>query len=590
MTIDTILRSLAVAIAALGVIDPAWTMRSRPPVPVEVRSSPAFAAEEADVRRELARRLGRTIALDSAAEPAAVVLVGDARAISSFGRDGLPISGVTTTAGTPNVRIVAADDPDPLHIGWAGTFNAVIEAVGVAGQTSAIVLEERGVELARTTHAWSREHETYEASLRYTPPAEGNSAVTVRVIPLENETTPSDNAVDLRLVVGSRPLRILVHEPRPSWNATFVRRALEGDTTFDVSTFVQASKGLTVTAGGPPAMLTADALDRFDAVVVGAPEELRAAEVEALRLFAHRRGGAVVLLPDRRPSGKYLDLIPSPQFDEVLIENAAELRSRGNGTLQASEMAVYRTKATEAPVSVLAALDQGKGARSVALEWLSGEGRVLFSGALDAWRFRAANDGGFSRFWRTRIAEAALAAPPRLDVSVSPGVPAPGDELTIRARLRRTEVESSGSRTHVPALRARLIDADGQSEVVRMWPTAERGVFSGRVTVTKAGAFDLAVSTDTGISVDEAVTVAAQARHPVARTRDVEDAFRLIAASSGGVVVGRGDLQPLEQHLRGLSVGDLEYTIRPWRSLWPMMAFVAMLSAEWAMRRRQGKP
>ena len=295
MTIATILRSLAVAIAVVGVIDPTWKMRSRPPVPVEVRSSPAFAAEESDVRRELDRRLGRAIALDSAAEPAAMVLVGDPRAMSSVRRDGLPVSGVATPAGTPNVRIVAADDPDPVRIGWAATFKAVIEAAGVAGQTSAIVVEERGVTLARTTHTWSREQETYEASLRYTPPVEGNSAVTVRVIPLEGETTSSDNAVDLRLVVSGRPLRILVHEPRPSWNATFVRRALEGDTTFDVSTFVQASKGLTVTAGGPPATLTGDALDRFDAVVVGAPEELRAAEVETLRLFARRRGGAIVL-------------------------------------------------------------------------------------------------------------------------------------------------------------------------------------------------------------------------------------------------------------------------------------------------------
>ena len=173
-------------------------------------------------------------------------------------------------------------------------------------------------------------------------------------------------------------------------------------------------------------------------------------------------------------------------------------------------MAVYRTPAPEALGSVLSAFDQGKGARSVVLEWLSGEGRVLFSGALDAWRFRAANNDGFSRFWRTRIAEAALAAPPRLDISVTPGVAAPGDELMIRARLRRTELEESGGRTHVPALRARMIGGDGQSEVVRMWPTAEPGVFSGRVTVTKAGSFDVEVSTGTGVTVDEVVTVAAR--------------------------------------------------------------------------------
>ncbi len=86
-----------------------------------------------------------------------------------------------------------------------------------------------------------------------------------------------------------------MHEPRPSWNATFVRRALEQDPSFDVSTLVQASKGLEVRAGTPPAALTADALSAFEAVVVGAPEELRASEVEALqdvRAAPGWRGGA----------------------------------------------------------------------------------------------------------------------------------------------------------------------------------------------------------------------------------------------------------------------------------------------------------
>ena len=165
---------------------------------------------------------------------------------------------------------------------------------------------------------------------------------------LDGETTDADNAADLRFVASGRPLRVLVHEPRPSWNATFVRRALELDPSFDVSALVQASKGLEVRSGTPPSALTADALGAFDAVVVGAPEELRPSEVEALQRFARRRGGAVVLVPDRRPSGPYLDLIPAPQFDEVLVENAIELRARGDGIasigtrLQASEMAVHR--------------------------------------------------------------------------------------------------------------------------------------------------------------------------------------------------------------------------------------------------------
>ena len=65
-----------------------------------------------------------------------------------------------------------------------------------------------------------------------------------------------------------------------------------------------------------------------------------------------------------------------------------------------------------------------KGERPVVVEWPDGAGRVLFSGAMDAWRFRAAlQTTGSARFWRARIAEGALAAPARLEVCVAPGVP-----------------------------------------------------------------------------------------------------------------------------------------------------------------------
>ena len=284
MTMTGVLRSAAIVTAVVGLVDPSWTARRRAPVPVEVRAGTHSAAAADEVRRRLARSLSGQVTFDSEAEPVAVVVVGDARPMKSMPRFALPISTVSIASpSVPNVRVVSADEPDPVRVGWSATFQAVIEAHGLAGKTSRIVLEEHGAELAHLEHRWSRESEQFDVSLRYTPPASGTSTVTLRVVPTDGETTASDNAVDLRLVASGEQFRILVHEPRPSWNATFVRRALEQDPTFDVSTLVQASKGLEVRAGNPPAALTADALNRFDAVVVGAPEELRASEIDALQ-------------------------------------------------------------------------------------------------------------------------------------------------------------------------------------------------------------------------------------------------------------------------------------------------------------------
>lgn len=597
MTITAVMRSAAIATAVVGFIDPSWNARRRAPVAVEVIAP--VTTDGDDLRHRLARSLGEEVTFDSEAEPAAVVVVGGDTPRSALSRTGVPVSTVSIARpAPPNVRVVAASEPDPGRVGWSARFHGVIEANGLAGKSSRIVLEEHGTELAHVEHRWTRDSERFDAALRYTPPASGTSTMTLRVLPAEGETTDADNAADLRFVANGRRLSVLVHEPRPSWNATFIRRALEQDPSFEVSSLVQASKGLEVRAGTPPGALTADTLSAFDAVVIGAPEELRPSEVEALQLFARRRGGAVMLVPDRRPSGRYLGLIPVPQFDEVLVENALELGAPGDGMasigahLRASEMAVHRAGVPGG--QVLAALE-GKGAqdqasRPVVVEWPEGAGRVLFSGAMDAWRFRAASDDGFGRFWRARIAEGASAAPGRLEVSVAPGVPRPGQTVTIRARLRPTDFEQEvPGRTRLPAVRARLVGADGAAHAIRLWPTAELGVLEGRLEAPATGQYDLQISSATGAAVDEVISVVAGARHPPAATEDTDTTGRLVATATGGVAVSTADLAPLERHLRSLTSREVERTVRPGRSWLLVMVFTALLSAEWTIRRRRGK-
>jgi hypothetical protein len=614
MTITAVLRSAAIATAVVGLVDPSWTARRQAPVAVELLSPEATDGDA--VRRRLSRSLGDAVTFASEAEPAALVVVDDISSTTALarghstgtlnrdtqpGQSRLSVPAVSTVytarPAAPNVRVVAAEEPDPGRVGWSASFHGVIEANGLAGKSSRIVIEERGVELAHLEHRWTSDSERFEATLRYTPPASGTSTVTLRVLPVEGETTVSDNAADLRFVASGRRLSVLVHEARPSWNAAFVRRALEQDPSFDVSALVQASRGLEVRAGTPPGALTADALSVFEAVVVGAPEELRPSEVEALQLFARRRGGAVVLVPDRRPSGPYLDLIPAPQFDEVLLENAIELRAPGGAVasmarLRASEMAAHRAGASGA--QVLATLEekgsQGKAARAVVLEWPDGAGRVLFSGAMDAWRYRGTADDGFGRFWRARIAEGAAAAPARVEVSVAPGVPRPGGAVTIRARLRPTEFEQGApGRTQLPAVRAQLIGSDGAAQAIRLWPTAELGTFEGRLEAPVVGTYDLQVSAATGATVDEVINVVADARQPPAAAEGTGTANRLVATATGGVAVSTSDLAPLERHLRSLASGEVERTVRPGRSWLLVLAFAVLLSAEWTMRRWRGR-
>ena len=605
MSLLTALRAGAIGMAIVGLIDPSWTTGRRVPVAVDIKVDPTTRPAADDVRKRLISELGNDVSIDSIAEPSAVIMIGGVEPMRTV-RDGVPVSTVSLSeTPAPDIRIVAAPDPSPVPVGWAATFTATVEGRGLSGKTSRLVLEDGGAELAHLELKWTSDSERIQASLRYTPPAAGTSVVSIRAVPADGEAVATDNAADVRLVATGRQLKVLVHEPRPSWNATFVRRALEEDPTFNVSSRAQASRGLEVSAGNAPAALAAEALSGFDVVVVGAPEDLRASEVEALRSFARRRGGGVVLLPDKRPTGSYLGLLPVAQFDEVLVDSAVELRpgASSGSALRASELVVPRSLG--AAGDVLLAMEQSKSTRPVVVEYPLGAGRVLFSGAMDAWRYRASPDDGFGRFWRTRIAEAALAAPPRLEVSLVPGVPKPGDDVVVNVRIRATEWQETSAGTRMPALSARLISPDGpgpdnskpdgpgpdtskKDEGVRLWPTTEPGLFQGRITAPRAGLYNLSVSGEGGATADEILTVVSDARSPVPAGAAAVEALTAVSSITGGVAVSANDLEPLVQHIRGLPSSQAARRVNPARTMFFLFAFVALASAEWAMRRRRG--
>ena len=79
------------------------------------------------------------------------------------------------------------------------------------------------------------------------------------------------------------------------------------------------------------------------------------------------------------------------------------------------------------------------------------------------------------------------------------------------------------------------------------------------------------------------------ARRPTPTDATVNEELALIAQATGGVAID-SDLTPLEQPWRSIPAGEIERTVHPWRSPLIVMAFVALLSSEWALRRRRGLP
>ena len=587
-------RGAGVAIAVLGAIDPSiGLMRSQPvPVRFQVIESPGLQLpsriggsrrEEADtIVRRLTGNLAGFIDASDTREPAAIVLIGDAPP-PAVPVEGVPISTVSMAEELlPNVRLVQVDDPPPAAMRQAVIVDAEFEAIGMSGKTSVFVVQDRGTVVARTEHRWTGERERFRARLRYAPPVAGLHWLTVGAQPLDEERTAVDNAADASVLVVDRPLRVLAYEPRPSWNAAFVRRALEADRRFDVAALVRSSRGVMVRSGRAPAVLTSAALEDFDVITIGAPEELRATELDALSTFAYRRGGGVVFLPDRRPSGPYRDVLPAAEFEEVLLENPVPIAADISDDVRASELLLARRVRSSA--STVAAIDRRGERAPVSVTWVHGAGQMVLWGALDAWRFRSDADGAFSRFWQATAADLAIAAPERVDVSISPRLAAPNERVVIRATVRSTEFAAEGARVVLPPVGAAVRHETGSEQPLRLWPTAESGVFEGETTAAEAGRHDVRVMA--GASVGRAAFLVGKGL----RRAIAEDpgALKLIAGSTGGVAVRGDEVATLEDYLRKLSRGSERTSVRPMRSLWWMVPFAGCLCAEWALRRRRG--
>jgi hypothetical protein len=577
MSATPLLRCAGVLIAVAALLEPSWTARRTAALPVQVRWNTADPADErlaAEVKERLARASGGELDLESWREPAAVILVG-----AGAGREplppGVPVSVVTPPRG-PNASVVDVIAPPVARVGWMAAITTVISAESMEGTRSTISLEQDGIELGTIDHEWTGAAELFEARFTYLPAAAGAPELRVTVSPAVPEIRTDDNHADLRLSVQDRPWRVLVFEPRPSWLTGFLRRTLERSPLFDVASLVRVSRGVAVRAGSPPSRLTARMLGGFDAVAVGAPEELRDGELDALAEYARLRGGAVLWLPDRRPSGPFLRRLQAHAFariDEVLLQTPAALRHAA-AAMRASEFAIPLD--LEPGVRPIALLDHQKPDLPAVVSWPEGAGRMIFSGALDAWRYRGEN--AFAAFWLAEIAGAAAAAPGRLEVEVEPAVTSPGRPVQIRARLRATEFDG-GLSAQVPSIAARLIAPDG-STPVRLWASPEPGVFEGSVEAPGPGEYRLAVSAGKDLEAETPLLVSRSAR-PAAPARPM-------ASAAGGVLVSADRLTPLESHLAGLARPAVPKRIYPTRSPWWTLSFVAILCAEWWIRKRRG--
>ena len=569
-----LLRFTAFAIALAGLVDPAISLSSASRARLAIVTPQPASAAAGDVGARLIRDLSSSyeIVPEVTSDAAAAVIIGDRypEAVAAVPRlrppDSMLVATVTMPAGVASgVRIVRVAAPREVPAASAIHLDVEVEGTNVVGTTTEVTVSIAGLETARMSHRWAADAQRWRANVDAVP-----VGAPPYILRIDAGRSVADVVVDERRA----PLRVEFVDPRPSWATTFVRRALEADARFQAAALSFTSRGVSAQTGGA-VPLTDSRLDAFDVVIVGGLDRLSAGEARALDRFMRERGGAVVLLPDQRiDAGPARDLLSAGDLVERLLERPAKLAVLpAAAPFQASELLLFR--ALPPGADVLARIP-GAEPSAVIASAPRGDGRLLFSGAMDAWRFRAADNGAFDRFWQATIAGLALAVPPPIAIDVEPPLLRPGEQAEVTVRIRARDV------TAITA----ALDRD---QPIRLWPEPEAGVYRGRFTAR-------ATAGRSTVEVRATATPSASASRTILVRPEVERArpaagprLSMLAASHRGIDVPPHRLADLERFVRNAVASPRTTVVRhPMRSIWWILPFAACLSVEWWIRRRRG--
>ena len=593
------LTALAIAIAAIG--DPVVTRERSDratlslltlPGPAASAGASASASDERleAVRRVLARDFDVIVGEFSAADAAVVAGSSVPDGAAEFRG---PVFAVRRSRSAAVATIERLSMPGPARAGSRATVVADVRVRGAVGRMLGATLRADGIVV--DTAALRVTSADTVLALALELPLVAQRATVVRVVAGFAGGESADSAIaDGMIEVATRPWSVLVHDARASWASTFVRRALERDDRFDLSSRIATSRGVMSLSGagsraGGAGGLTAGArLDAHELIVVGAPDALSADEVSALERFLRVRGGAVILLLDAPDAGPWQRLAGGGVWSErdggepLLIAAAA-----GDSTnLRAAEFAWparLPVGATPLAHTVLTTRDSVR--RPVVWTTPVGAGLLVVSGALDAWRFRDASQSAFDAFWREAAAAAAVSALPAVSARVSAHVVAPGAPVTMDATLRGVAIAASSPTGPAPIARVRAT-AEITGKPVPLSPAASVGTLSGTIRApSQPGRYEVTVASGAD-SVAIPVVVVADARPPVG-PRAALDA---LVAASGGRSFDDDELGALTTALKAaIQPAVHPEPWNPMRSPWWILPFALLLSAEWWLRRRGGE-
>jgi hypothetical protein len=557
-----------------------------------------------------AERAGAVVVVSDGAVNAGEDPVAAARAL------GLPVHAVLVGEPAGLDRAVAGIDASPsARVGEATPVRVRVASNEPRGTPIVVRIAEAGRELGRATVIAPGGGAEATAEIRVTPTRPGLAVWTATVDSLAGEVTTANDARQVALEVAPGKLGVLIVSGGLNWDLAFLRRALAGDSSLAVATWVRERGGWSRLERGRPGSpgpgdLRGQAVVVLDAVVPGAA----GAEFDrALAEFV--RGGGGLLLFGGPPPGltRYRD---GALGRDLALDLDGALAGRSGTPLptpDALDLLAWDDDAARgdrawraaAPLADPAPIAPGGGDRVLVattgggpplmLVRRVGRGQSLMLNGGGTWRWSLAQHDDLSpergrRLWRHVVRWLAE--------------PVQGEPLRVKperwlftggepARLFATLQDEAFKPVAGAEVEGDLAGPRGATRRVRFEPGAA-GSYVATLDDLPPGRYRLtARATLGGRELGRASCELAMDRWSLEEARTLPDSATLaaVANATGGRVTPVGEAARWARRLetRALARGRSE-SARLWESPWVFAVVIGALSVEWAWRRRRGLP
>lgn len=438
-----------------------------------------------------------------------------------------------------------------------------------------------------------------------------------------------------------KPLSILYVEGQPRNEYKFIRRAVDGDDSLHLATYLQTGPRKFLRQGirSPQELANGfpreeDELFHYAGVILGNVDGtlLNEQQLELLQEFVARRGGGLLQL-----GGVDESLMDSVLADILPVElrREAELPSYLQGGARRGDHPTgmeYRPRLTrEGEYSPILRLDsqaginrerwsklptlQGvyvagrpKAGASVLMEHpglrlqnhslplLSlqryGAGRSMLLATTSSWRWQMMmphDDDSHERIWRQTLRWLASDAPQRLSINLDSEHYSVGETVEVRARLLDREFRPDNNGLLWLHIKNPAGDTDEQA---MSWVLEKDGSYRYSFVVEQEGIYDLSVRAPAEVEAEleaRAPLLVAPSRREFVRAAMDESLLSRLAASTGGRFYTAANVH---QMVDDITFAPNPYSTMEVHSLWDQPLFLMLLliclAAEWLLRRVKG--